>query len=138
MILVDISLHRKTVLESICLFTLAIDHTHEKVNLVTNRLHDYLILCSTSKLSDLMQHKQIHTEDEPHRCDACGKTFKRKSNLKRHNFIHTQDTPFRCDKCEQSFKGKGDLGKHILFHNGVRPYKCATCGKSFSQNVHLM
>ena len=82
----DISLHRKTVLENICLFTLEIDHTHVRLNLVT-------------RISDLMQHKQIHTEDEPHRCDACGKTFTRKSNLTRHNFIHTQDKPFRCDKC---------------------------------------
>ena len=61
----DISFHRKTVSESICLFTLVIDHEFET--------------CAKTfaRIRGLMQHKQIHTEDEPYRCDACGKTFAR-------------------------------------------------------------
>ena len=104
----DIRVHKKTALESICLITLEIDLTEVNLKLVTNRF---------ARICDLMQHKHVHTEDKPHRCDACGKSFSRKSNLTIHNFIHTQETPVRWETCEQSFNRKGDLGKHILFHS---------------------
>ena len=103
-----------------CLFAPEIDHTHVRLNVVT-------------RICDLMQHKQIHTEDEHFYV-----TFTRKSSLTRHHFIQTQDKPFRCENVKKSFKRKGDLGKHILFHNGARPYECETCGKSHKKCVSYL
>ena len=49
--------------------------------------------CDFNVKSSLTKHILIHTGDQPHNCETCGKSFSQTNHLTSHTLIHTGDKP---------------------------------------------
>lgn len=72
-----------------------------------------------------------------HRCNVCGKMFKRNSNLVDHLRLHSNVRPFECEICKHRFVQSGNLRAHMRIHTKERPFKCQVCGKTYNQSGAL-
>uniref|UniRef100_A0A914LBW9 C2H2-type domain-containing protein n=1 Tax=Meloidogyne incognita TaxID=6306 RepID=A0A914LBW9_MELIC len=68
-----------------------------------------------------------------HKCDVCGKRFKKRGDLIQHNRIHTNDRPYVCHYCPKRFKQKSHVEQHERIHTGSKPFACQFCGQEFRQ-----
>ncbi len=97
-------------------------------------------LCGESFKSKqvLDQHFVIHsqTNELPHKCDKCGRTYLTATRLRAHMKIH-EERKFRCHLCPHSFVMAKDLRKHMRVHTGEKPFECNFCEERFhfSQDV---
>ncbi|XP_016887286.1 zinc finger protein 708-like isoform X2 [Cynoglossus semilaevis] len=105
----------------------------------------------------LMAHSHVHTDDRPHRCSICLRSFQRVTWLKQHHMrVHlkvrvcdaargggrirkstSQTKAFPCPVCCKVFKFKSLLESHSLIHSEVRPYACDFCNRRFRRRSHL-
>ena len=85
----------------------------------------------------LRNHRQLHSDDYPHKCDECGKSFKLKSYLTAHKGTHMSDDdkPFQCEYCAKKFVNRKRLRNHVTSHNNETPYPCDYCGMSFGTHI---
>ncbi|XP_049424226.1 zinc finger protein 664-like isoform X14 [Epinephelus fuscoguttatus] len=67
---------------------------------------------------ELQHHQRAHTGEKLHRCDQCGKSFKRRYHLNNHQSVHTGEKPYKCDLCGKSFARAGTLKIHYGIHTG--------------------
>ncbi|XP_031199751.1 zinc finger protein 445 isoform X2 [Mastomys coucha] len=51
-----------------------------------------------------------------HRCNTCGKTFKKHSHLISHKRCHTKERPFKCIVCGRAFRWSSNLTRHMKKH----------------------
>ena len=58
-----------------------------------------------------------HSDDTPHKCNVCFKSFKQKYYLTVHLGVHTGERPHVCSLCSKSFSLKGNLSTHIKTHS---------------------
>ena len=49
----------------------------------------------------------------------------------------TQEKPHKCTLCAKSFPTPGDLKSHMYVHNGSWPFKCHICSRGFSKQTNL-
>ncbi|XP_050967252.1 zinc finger protein 16-like isoform X2 [Labeo rohita] len=77
--------------------------------------------------------RTIESPDKVHRCNICGRGFRRFYCLKTHQRIHTGERPYPCRYCEKRFRHLDSLHKHQRIHTGERPYRCAECGCCFRE-----
>ncbi|XP_070382024.1 zinc finger protein 436-like isoform X1 [Dermacentor albipictus] len=84
------------------------------------------------KKSNFVEHCGNSTE-KAHKCETCGKEFRRADYLIQHYRTHTNERPYKCNICDKSFKHSSHLDIHMGTHTEERPYKCQMCYRSFQQ-----
>uniref|UniRef100_A0A0R3RTA9 Zinc finger protein n=1 Tax=Elaeophora elaphi TaxID=1147741 RepID=A0A0R3RTA9_9BILA len=95
------------------------------------------------KINKTMKRNKRKRESDPgdraHKCEACGKTFRKKFELMRHYVVHTKERRFVCEICGKRFSQKASLGQHALTHNAstAQAHKCPLCDATFSQAGNL-
>ena len=76
-----------------------------------------------------------HTDEKPHSCKVCSRSFKELSTLQNHERIHSGERPFVCETCGKSFRQRVSYLVHRRIHTGALPYSCDTCGRKFRYKV---
>lgn len=51
-----------------------------------------------------------------HKCNTCGKTFRKHSHLISHKRCHTKERPFKCIVCGKTFRWSSNLTRHVKNH----------------------
>lgn len=90
----------------------------------------------------LASHQPVHSERRPHRCDCCGRGFRRLGHLTRHRrALHADGAAppqsFVCRVCGKDKKCRSQLARHAVVHTGERPFACERCAARFNRRGNL-
>ncbi|XP_037730431.1 zinc finger protein 239 isoform X1 [Drosophila subpulchrella] len=78
-----------------------------------------------------------HTDERPHPCTICQRSFSRVYLLQLHLRTHTGERPYACDHCDKRFAQLGVLRSHERIHTGERLHRCQVCEKTFTRAGQL-
>lgn len=78
----------------------------------------------------MLVHVRTHTNEKPHHCFQCDKSFSRAENLKIHARSHTGERPYVCpvEGCNKAYSNSSDRFKHTRTHSVDKPYCCKVPG----------
>ncbi|XP_058799071.1 zinc finger protein GLI1-like [Phymastichus coffea] len=78
----------------------------------------------------MLVHVRTHTNEKPHHCFQCSKSFSRAENLKIHARSHTGERPYACpvEGCNKAYSNSSDRFKHSRTHAVDKPYCCKIPG----------
>ena len=95
-------------------------------------------ICRKHSTTECVLHNHMKVQQGQHRCEQCGKWFRKRDKLKRHVQIHSMDRPFQCLICgSKRFRRLEHLKRHIRVHIGIKPYLCHLCDRRFARKEHL-
>ena len=122
-------------------------HRTSVVGLATVQVHEeqpfLMHLCdfSAQQSIGLMEHSQIHTEEENDeeimKCNMCPFSSRYPRQMKIHKANHAGDKPFKCNMCSYSASRQYFLNVHKRNHSGEKPFKCDVCNFSTRRQDHL-
>ena len=98
----------------------------------------HILLYSFHKSLCSGRHVRTHSEENPHKCRHCEKSFTVKSHLKVHIISHITENNYQCTYCHKPFSNNINIKYHnLIAHTGEKTYICSLCDKYFSQNSDL-
>lgn len=59
----------------------------------------------------------ICSQEKPHKCDICPKSFPTPGNLRKHRYSHGNSSPFKCPICYRIFVKQVNLRNHTRLHH---------------------
>ncbi|KAI8429685.1 hypothetical protein MSG28_000253 [Choristoneura fumiferana] len=89
----------------------------------------------------MLVHIRTHTNERPHTCNQCNKSFSRAENLKIHLRSHSGEKPYVCpyEGCGKAYSNSSDRFKHTRTHTVDKPYCCKVpgCNKRYTDPSSL-
>lgn len=103
---------------------------------------------SFPKLKFLVEHRKIHTRkprkvvtkptnENPHLCTLCGKSYSSLHNLNDHLERHANLRKYPCPECPSRFNCHVDMIKHAEIHKKEKRHVCDRCGARFTRGYSL-
>ena len=94
---------------------------------------------TTVKRDHITSHIRVHVPLKPHKCEFCGKSFKRPQDLKKHVKTHADDSVImrNTNNGETSQQRASFNGYHQTTAKREYPSDTAKCPRSVAQNLHV-
>ncbi|XP_056390175.1 zinc finger protein 646-like [Hyla sarda] len=73
------------------------------------------VACQDPESTEMEEHQQV-TDDRPHKCDLCGRTYRHKSSLINHKLTHKTGV-YQCSLCPKQYSNLMALRNHVRFHS---------------------
>ena len=86
--------------------------------------------------SDRNVHQVKHTTEKLFKCSKCPKSYFMKSDLIKHKQIHTNKV-WKCSMCKYVTLDKRNLKAHRRVHSELKPYLCTICLELFRYHMQL-
>jgi hypothetical protein len=58
------------------------------------------------------------SQEKPHKCSLCAKSFPTPGDLRSHMYVHSGSWPFKCHICSRGFSKQTNLKNHLFLHTG--------------------
>ncbi|XP_037302933.1 tigger transposable element-derived protein 4-like [Manduca sexta] len=94
----------------------------------------YICEAIFSTSQDLKTHSLEHQVKTRHKCEECGRYFKKAFSLRLHSKVHMEKS-LKCPLCDLKFGFKVNLARHMMTHE--KTVQCEMCSDKFHTKFQL-